>query len=72
MPRAAHLVAVLALAWSGFACAKTEVHYRLPWPDGLTFMVVQAPGGRITSHYLMSNLNAIDIEMYVSWKLSQG
>lgn len=63
MAPSGYLVAVLAVAWSGFACAKTEVHYRLPWPDGLSFMIVQAPGGRITSHFLKSNLNAVDIEM---------
>ncbi len=65
MPSAAHFVATLALAWSGYACAQAEVHYRPPWADGLSLFIIQAPGGRIGSHFLKSNLYAVDIEMLV-------
>src|SRR5712664_3430725 len=37
--------------------------YRLPWTDGRTFSVIQAPGGRITSHTTPESRDAIDIAM---------
>jgi murein DD-endopeptidase MepM/ murein hydrolase activator NlpD len=40
-----------------------EAAYRLPWTDGRTFSVIQAPGGRITSHTTPESRDAIDIAM---------
>jgi murein DD-endopeptidase MepM/ murein hydrolase activator NlpD len=40
-----------------------DATYRLPWPDGKTFSVIQAPGGRITSHTTPESRDAIDIAM---------
>ena len=40
-----------------------EVLYRLPWPEGLSFMFIQAPGGRITTHFTSATLYAVDIGM---------
>lgn len=51
----------IGLLWTGFA--EADALYRLPWRDGLTFMFTQAPGGRITSHFTMATLNAVDIAM---------
>ena len=53
---------VIGLLWTALVGAE-EVLYRLPWPDGLTFMFIQAPGGRITSHFTRSTLYAVDIAM---------
>jgi murein DD-endopeptidase MepM/ murein hydrolase activator NlpD len=36
-------------------------HYRLPWPEGVSYMFVQAPGARANPHFLRSNLHAVDI-----------
>jgi murein DD-endopeptidase MepM/ murein hydrolase activator NlpD len=41
------------------------VLYRLPWPEGLSFMFTQVSDGRITSHFTKAMLNAIDIAMPV-------
>src|SRR5262245_28163147 len=51
----------IGLVWTTSAGA--EVLYRLPWPEGLTFMFIQAPGGRVTSHFTKTTLNAVDIAM---------
>jgi murein DD-endopeptidase MepM/ murein hydrolase activator NlpD len=51
----------IALVWA--AAAGAEVLYRLPWPDGLSFMFTQVPGGRITSHFTKATLHAVDIAM---------
>lgn len=51
----------IGLAWALSAAA--EALYRLPWPDGLAFMFIQAPGGRITSHFTKATLHAVDIGM---------
>jgi murein DD-endopeptidase MepM/ murein hydrolase activator NlpD len=51
----------IGLLWTAFADA--EVLYRLPWPEGLSFMFTQAPGGRITSHFTKATLYAVDIGM---------
>src|SRR5678810_1016103 len=51
------------LLWTAFAGA--EVLYRLPWPEGLSFMFTQVPDGRITTHFTKATLNAIDIAMPV-------
>src|SRR4051812_14393764 len=56
----------LACLVLGLACAApvgAEVLYRVPWPEGLTFMFTQAPGGRITSHFTQATLHAVDIGM---------
>jgi murein DD-endopeptidase MepM/ murein hydrolase activator NlpD len=37
--------------------------YRVPWMDGRTFRIDQAPGGRITTHTTPSSREAIDITM---------
>jgi len=58
--RAAACLAI-GLLWTALAGA--EELYRLPWPDGLTFMFTQAPGGRVTSHFTQSTLHAVDIAM---------
>lgn len=52
----------IGLLWTALADAE-EVLYRLPWPEGLSFMFIQAPGGRITSHFTRSTLYAVDIGM---------
>jgi hypothetical protein len=57
--RAAWLAIGLLLA----ASAAGETLYRLPWPDGLTFMFTQVPGGRITTHFSKATLHAVDIAM---------
>src|SRR5678810_790936 len=49
------------LLWTAFAGA--EVLYRLPWPEGLSYMFTQVPDGRITSHFTKATLNAVDIAM---------
>lgn len=51
----------IGLLWTGLASA--DVPYRLPWPEGLTFMVIQAPDGRITSHFTKATRHAVDIAM---------
>jgi murein DD-endopeptidase MepM/ murein hydrolase activator NlpD len=52
----------IGLLWTAFAGAE-EPLYRVPWPEGLTFMIIQAPGGRITSHFTKATFNAVDIAM---------
>ena len=46
----------------------TAVHnpaalYRVPWMDGRTFVIGQAPGGRIVTHTTPSSREAVDIPM---------
>jgi murein DD-endopeptidase MepM/ murein hydrolase activator NlpD len=53
--------AAIALVWA--AATGAEVLYRLPWPDGLSFMFTQVSGGRITSHFTQATLHAVDIGM---------
>src|SRR5689334_3853976 len=52
----------IGLLWTALAGAE-EIVYRLPWPEGLSFMFTQAPGGRITSHFTQATLHAVDIGM---------
>jgi murein DD-endopeptidase MepM/ murein hydrolase activator NlpD len=52
---------VIGLLCAAPACA--EELYRLPWPEGLSFMFTQAPGGRITTHFTRATLYAVDIAM---------
>src|SRR5438552_13878167 len=56
-------LACLAIGLLWTALAEADALYRLPWRDGLTFMLTQAPGGRITSHFTKATLNAVDIAM---------
>lgn len=56
-------LACLAMGLSLATCVAAEDLYRLPWPDGLTFMFIQAPGGRVTSHFTQATLHAVDIAM---------
>jgi murein DD-endopeptidase MepM/ murein hydrolase activator NlpD len=56
-------VACLAIGLLWAASSAAEVLYRLPWPEGLSFMFTQAPGGRITTHFTKSTLHAVDIAM---------
>ena len=49
------------LLWTVWAAAETL--YRLPWPDGRSFMFTQAPGGRITTHVANAMRYAVDIAM---------
>ena len=51
----------IGLVWASVAGA--EVLYRLPWPDGLSFMFTQVHGGRITTHFTKATLHAVDIAM---------
>ena len=56
-------IACLAIGLLCTALAHAEVLYRLPWPEGLSFMFSQAPGGRVTSHFTQATLHAVDIAM---------
>jgi murein DD-endopeptidase MepM/ murein hydrolase activator NlpD len=37
--------------------------YRVPWLDGRSFVIGQAPGGRIVTHFSPASRNAVDIPM---------
>lgn len=37
--------------------------YRVPWMDGRTFVIGQAPGGKITTHLQLYSREAIDVTM---------
>ncbi len=56
-------IAWLAIGFAWAACSSAETLYRLPWPDGRSFMFTQVPGGRITSHFTKATLHAVDIAM---------
>lgn len=51
------------LVWA--LVAEAEVRYRLPWPEGMSFMFTQVSDGRITSHFTAATLHAVDIAMPV-------
>ena len=53
----------LLLLWA--LAAQAQVLYRLPWPEGLSFMLTQVPDGRITTHFTKATLHAIDFAMPV-------
>jgi murein DD-endopeptidase MepM/ murein hydrolase activator NlpD len=57
------LCLVISLLWALAAAA--EVLYRLPWPEGMSFMFTQVSDGRITSHFTKATLHAVDIAMPV-------
>lgn len=56
-------VACIAIGLIWAAAAGAEALYRLPWPDGLSFMFTQVHGGRITTHFTKATLHAVDIGM---------
>jgi len=56
-------IACLAMGLLWIASAGAEALYRVPWPEGLSFMFTQAPHGRITSHFTKATLYAVDIGM---------
>ena len=56
-------VACLAIGLIWAASSAAEALYRLPWPEGLTFMFTQVSDGRITSHFTKATLHAVDIAM---------
>ena len=56
-------VACVAIGLIWAAVAGAEVLYRLPWPEGLSFMFTQVHGGRITTHFTKATLHAVDIAM---------
>lgn len=56
-------LACLVLGLLAAASSDAEVHYRVPWPDGLTFMLTQVSDGRVTSHFTKARLHAVDIGM---------
>jgi len=51
----------IGLVWA--AATAAEALYRLPWPEGLSFMFTQVSDGRITSHFTKATLHAVDIAM---------
>jgi murein DD-endopeptidase MepM/ murein hydrolase activator NlpD len=53
----------LALGLTLAAPAAAEALYRLPWRDVRTFTIIQAPDGRITSHFTKATRYAVDIAM---------
>jgi len=55
--------ACLAIGFLWAAIAGAETTYRLPWGDGLSFTLTQAPGGTITTHFTKATVHAIDIAM---------
>jgi hypothetical protein len=54
-------LACLAIGLLWICVARAEVLYRLPWPEGLSFMFTQVQGGRITTHFTKATLHAVDI-----------
>ena len=56
-------VVCLALGLTLAAPAAAEALYRLPWRDVRTFTIIQAPDGRITSHFTRATRYAVDIAM---------
>lgn len=54
---------VFLLLWA--LAAEAAVLYRLPWPEGLSYMFTQVSDGRITSHFTKATLHAVDIAMPV-------
>ena len=54
---------VTLLLWA--LAAEAEVLYRLPWPEGRSFMFTQVSDGRITSHFTAATVHAVDIAMPV-------
>jgi len=57
-----------AMSWSYRRGVYTAKHspaalYRVPWMDGQTFRIGQAPGGVITTHTTPSSRDAVDVTM---------
>jgi murein DD-endopeptidase MepM/ murein hydrolase activator NlpD len=57
--------ACLALGLLCGAAAGADEPYRLPWPEGLSFMFTQVSDGRVTTHFTKATLHAVDIAMPV-------
>jgi len=57
--------ACLAIGLLCAAAASAEELYRLPWPEGLSFMFTQVSDGRVTTHFTKATLHAVDIAMPV-------
>ena len=55
----------LAIGLLCAAAASAEEPYRLPWPEGLSFMFTQVSDGRVTTHFTQATLHAVDIAMPV-------
>jgi murein DD-endopeptidase MepM/ murein hydrolase activator NlpD len=55
----------LAIGLLCAAVASAEEPYRLPWPEGLSFMFTQVSDGRVTTHFTQATLHAVDIAMPV-------
>ena len=53
----------LAIGLTLAGAAAGEGAYRLPWRDARTFTIIQAPDGRITSHFTKATRYAVDIGM---------
>ncbi len=53
----------LLLLWA--LVGQAQVLYRLPWPEGSSFMFTQVSDGRITTHFTKATLHAVDIAMPV-------
>lgn len=53
----------LAIGLLCAAAASAEELYRLPWPEGLSFMFTQVSNGRVTTHFTQATLHAVDIAM---------
>lgn len=56
-------LACLAIGLLWAASVGAEALYRLPWPEGLSFMFTQVSDGRITSHFTKATRHAVDIAM---------
>jgi murein DD-endopeptidase MepM/ murein hydrolase activator NlpD len=56
-------VVCLAIGLTLAGPAAADVAYRLPWPEGRTFMFTQVSDGRITSHFTKATRYAVDIAM---------
>ncbi|HYX81591.1 MAG TPA: peptidoglycan DD-metalloendopeptidase family protein, partial [Gemmatimonadales bacterium] len=61
--RAFLFLAGVAIALLCATAARAEALYRLPWPEGLSFMFTQVSDGRITSHFTKATRDAVDIAM---------
>lgn len=58
-------LACLVFSLLSAGSAGADVLYRLPWPEGLSFMFTQVDDGRVTTHFTKARLHAVDIAMPV-------
>jgi murein DD-endopeptidase MepM/ murein hydrolase activator NlpD len=59
----------LAIGLLCAASASADEPYRLPWPEGLSFMFTQVSDGRVTTHFTKATLHAVDIAMPVGVRI---